>query len=391
MFIQPHTGISVYRDNFRVWPYGEQGNDWLNLDQRRVNNPAKCLSNNQVIGIIQIDHDKNPALRDKTDREGLIENAEYKDFQSLVLSSINELEVSRRQDKSKIDNLRERKTGRKIDETIDEVEKLRGKVHRNNHDDLYASNVNSIENAHNDYKSNTVEKLYVAAGIGIAALMPAHEVQIQLKDLRPLFESIKGDMITYGFGGRMVNKFDAIDSIINILWEVSRGALELTKREHKLLPLRSVVDFSLKIKDPELKRDCVTVEVREKENISLKMYSNLVMTAILNVLDNSIWWLQQRAEKKRIRITIKTDASENALVIISDNGPGIDPSDLPFLGDAFYTRKPKGTGLGLFISKRAMEANNGKVDFGFYPNDPDYLEGANVILIFERKNGSPDS
>jgi nitrogen fixation/metabolism regulation signal transduction histidine kinase len=53
------------------------------------------------------------------------------------------------------------------------------------------------------------------------------------------------------------------------------------------------------------------------------------------------------------------------------------------LGEAFYTRKPKGTGLGLFISKRVMEANNGVVEFGFYPNDPDFLQGANVILAFE--------
>ena len=67
---------------------------------------------------------------------------------------------------------------------------------------------------------------------------------------------------------------------------------------------------------------------------------------------------------------------------MSDNGPGIDPADLPYLGEAFYTRKPKGTGLGLFISRRAMEANNGRLDFGFYPNDPDYLQGANVLLIF---------
>ena len=32
------SGINVYRDNFRVFPYGESGNDWLRLDQRRVNN-----------------------------------------------------------------------------------------------------------------------------------------------------------------------------------------------------------------------------------------------------------------------------------------------------------------------------------------------------------------
>jgi len=386
-YIQPLTGIRIYRDNFRVWPYGEQDNDWLELDIRRVNNPPKCLSNNQIIGLIQITHDTNPALRDKTDREGLIENSEYKDFKNLALSTINQLEILRRQDKDKIDRLRERKTGKRFDETIDEIEKMREKAHKNNHDELYATNVNSIERAHNDYRVNTVEKLYVMAGIGVAALMPAHEVQIQLKDLGPLIESVKKDMTSYGFGGRMISKFDNIERIIAILSDVSQGALELTKREHKLIPLRSVVDFSLKIKEPELKRDCVDVEVVEKEKISLKIYSNLVMTAVLNLIDNSIWWLQRKVEERKIRITIKRDSDMNAMIVVSDNGPGIDPSDLPFLGEAFYTRKPKGTGLGLFITRRAIEANNGKLDFGFYPNDPDYLTGANVVLIFELEKG----
>jgi nitrogen fixation/metabolism regulation signal transduction histidine kinase len=77
----------------------------------------------------------------------------------------------------------------------------------------------------------------------------------------------------------------------------------------------------------------------------------------------------------------------NTMIVVSDNGPGIDPSDLPFLGEAFYTRKPKGTGLGLFITRRAMEANDGKLDFGFYPNDPDYLTGANTVLVFEQEKG----
>jgi len=386
-YIQPLTGVRIYRDNFRVWPYGEQDNDWLELDILRVNNPSKCLSNNQIIGLVQISHDTNPALRDKTDREGLIENPEYKDFKNLILSTMNQLEILRRQDKDKIDHLRERKTGKKFDETIDEIDKMREKVHKNDHDELYATNINSVEKAHNDYRVNTVEKLYVMAGIGVAALMPAHEVQIQLKDLAPLIESVKKDMTSYGFGGRMMNRFDSIERIIAILSDVSQGALELTKREHKLVPLRSVVDFSLKIKEPELKRDCIDVEVLEKEKISLKIYSNLVMTAVLNLIDNSIWWLQRKVDGRKIRITIKRDPEMNIMIIVSDNGPGIDPSDLPFLGEAFYTRKPKGTGLGLFITRRAMEANDGKLDFGFYPNDPDYLAGANTVLVFEQEKG----
>lgn len=385
VFIKPHTGIRIHRDNFRVWPYGEEGNDWLELDRRRVNNPAKCLSNNQIIGIVEIDHDNNPALKDKTDREGLMENREYRDFKSLVLSATNELEVLRRQDKSNVDKIRERKVGKKIDETIDEIEKLHSKIRENGHEDIYSKNVNSIERAYKNYKINVVEKLYVAAGIGIAALMPAHEIQIQLKDLKPILKSLEEDMRRMGFGGRIMGRFDDIDRILSTLWDVSDGALELTKREHKEFPLRSVVDFALKVKRQDLERNNIEVKEEYGKKISLKGYRNLVITALFNLIDNSIWWLQKNAEEDRkLKITIKRDEEGNPMILVSDNGPGINPADLPYLGEAFYTRKPRGTGLGLFIASRAMEANDGKIDFGFHPKDPDYLKGANVMLVFEK-------
>lgn len=382
-FIKPRTGVRIYRDNFRVWPYGKEGEDWLELDLRRVNAPPKCLSNNQIVGIVDVDHINNPDLSDKTDREGLIDNIQFRDFKRLVLLTINEFEVLRRQDKDKIDRIRERKIGKKIDEILDELEKMRRKIGKNDHGDLYSKNLDSIERAYSNYKTDIVEKLYVAAGIGIAVLMPAHEVQIQLKDLIPSLEDIKSDMVRFGLGGRIVERFDKIDRIISILWDVSDGALELTKRARRRFSLKSAVDFSLKIKEHELKRNAIDVEVVEKERIEIKGYQNLVMTALLNLVDNSIWWLQKNAGHKRLKITIKRDADNNPTIIVSDNGPGIEPADLPYLGEAFYTRKPRGTGLGLFIAKRAMEANRGKIDFGFHPNDLDYLQGANVLLIFE--------
>ena len=60
-WLREWTGVSIYRDGFRVWPYGEPHDDWLRLDQRRVNNPVENLSNNQVIGFIDIGRDRNPA------------------------------------------------------------------------------------------------------------------------------------------------------------------------------------------------------------------------------------------------------------------------------------------------------------------------------------------
>ncbi len=48
------SGISVYRDDFRVSPYGNKGNDWLRLDLRRVQSPTLRVSNNQIVGRISI-------------------------------------------------------------------------------------------------------------------------------------------------------------------------------------------------------------------------------------------------------------------------------------------------------------------------------------------------
>ena len=48
------AGINIYRDNFRVLPYGEPKDDWLRLDIRRVQNPTLRLSNNQIYGVVRI-------------------------------------------------------------------------------------------------------------------------------------------------------------------------------------------------------------------------------------------------------------------------------------------------------------------------------------------------
>lgn len=94
-WLREWKGISVYRDGFRVLPYGEPQDDWLGLDQRRVNNPSEHLSNSQVIGFIEIGRDSNPELRDQTNREGLIQNDAFEALRSLALEVVRRLESTR--------------------------------------------------------------------------------------------------------------------------------------------------------------------------------------------------------------------------------------------------------------------------------------------------------
>src|SRR5262249_40064965 len=53
-FLDSNGGIRVYRDGMRVYNYGEPENDWLELGQRRVNVPARRISNNLVLGAVSL-------------------------------------------------------------------------------------------------------------------------------------------------------------------------------------------------------------------------------------------------------------------------------------------------------------------------------------------------
>jgi hypothetical protein len=94
-WLREWTGVSIYRDGFRVWPYGEPHDDWLRLDQRRVNSPVDHLSNNQVIGFIDIGRDRNADLKDQTNREGLIHNQAFEDLRKLVYFVLQAIEAER--------------------------------------------------------------------------------------------------------------------------------------------------------------------------------------------------------------------------------------------------------------------------------------------------------
>lgn len=51
-YLKQNGGVSIYRDNMRLYEYGEESNDWLGLESRRINNPSKALSGHLVVGAV---------------------------------------------------------------------------------------------------------------------------------------------------------------------------------------------------------------------------------------------------------------------------------------------------------------------------------------------------
>ena len=118
------AGISIYRDGFRVLPYGESHNDWLRLDFRRVQNPTMRLSNNQIVGYLLISADDNPDLRDQSNREGLIEGSALDDLRELIQLVISELEQRRYDARHNVDEFKIGKRGLFVDFNLAAVHDL---------------------------------------------------------------------------------------------------------------------------------------------------------------------------------------------------------------------------------------------------------------------------
>lgn len=87
--------IYLYRDDIRVYPYGEPKDDWLQTDTLRgLISAGDFFSNDQVVGFIKISYLDNPNLQDKTNREGLIENGEAtSEFIALIQTFLSYLRI----------------------------------------------------------------------------------------------------------------------------------------------------------------------------------------------------------------------------------------------------------------------------------------------------------
>lgn len=89
-FLNVYQGISVYRENFKVYGHGK--NDWLKLAEKRVEKPTKCIDNKITFGYINLSLPDSDNLEEKTSREGFIKNdylTYFKDAVDLIIEQFN--------------------------------------------------------------------------------------------------------------------------------------------------------------------------------------------------------------------------------------------------------------------------------------------------------------
>ena len=91
----------------------------------------------------------------------------------------------------------------------------------------------------------------------------------------------------------------------------------------------------------------------------MKINQDGITQVIFNLFSNAI-----EAMETGGTLTVNTytqEKTETVNIRIQDTGQGISPNEIPYLFDAFYTTKQKGTGLGLYISQKILALHEGSV------------------------------
>lgn len=393
-------GVSVYRDGIRIMPYGEKGNDWLNLGYRRIQNPSNTISNDQVIGLIEINQDSNIYLKDKTNREGLIEDEYYDKFTSLVLGAIIIFEGILYDDRQKLKPKKQKTNNELIEAKVvnvkEDLNEIKKKVDESDSKIANETNpiITKVEQKVTELKqqvTDTIDELekdkqilFNLAGTGLAAERFTHEFARLISGAISSLSRLKRH-IDEGDKAKAKKEFDSISGALEALRNDIRllGPMFYIKKvaKEKELSIREIIQNTISLQEPFIEKAGIEIAV-EGGNFNVMMREGSCMQVFNNLIDNSVFWVGRKSETDNRKLKFIIDEKERT-VYISDSGSGIASRFRDKIFDPFFSMKgEEGRGLGLYIVKEILDEKN----FGIYlVTEEDYnglLSGASFKLVF---------
>lgn len=407
-WLKKFGGIKVFRDEFRVRPYGENGEDWLKLGERQAQSPGGAgqklggyrIRPNQVSGTINISRISNSSFQDKSGREGIQENEVFELFKNVLLEIISFFERDRNivmynlslLAKNRFKSEEEKRRAQELANEINSKRKEREEKQRQNSEEDKHTNRSNEQDTNEEAlakgvtslteeleeKEQEIKLLRNLASTGLIISSFAHEVKSLRTRLIPRTQFLIQELRKYIKEENLKN----VERDDNPFY-----MLELIQDEDK--KLKHWLDYSLNsLKRDRRKRTNVNIgdyfqrfkSTWEKavEQRNVKIYldgtndSYLILRAFEvdldsifnNLLSNSLNSLKdKRIDNKEIRISWKS-IGDFIEIIFYDNGRGLAKeyrSHPDEIFNSFETSKKDktgaviGTGLGLYIVKSIVE------------------------------------
>lgn len=204
--------------------------------------------------------------------------------------------------------------------------------------------------------------------------------------LERLGEALKKERVneeTLALYQKTQEAFQRLEKLLKKLFSGIEYLAKDIKISKERLNLKELIEEALFWVSPLAEEKGIIFDFQIEEGITLLGSPELLIHALFNILENAV---KASPPKEKIEIRAFSTAENQVELYIRDYGPGVEPEKLPLLGMPFFKlRDNEGMGLGLFITKRIVEAHGGGLNFSLPPG-----RGLEVSISMP-KEGSPTS
>ncbi|OWV69847.1 hypothetical protein ATY75_09310 [Rhizobium sp. N122] len=362
------SGIAIYREGFRVRPYGNPENDWLALDTRRVQDPSLRIGHNQVAGFVTIEGQDGSNLIERSSREGFEDNEAFSRLRHLVTELLSTVvEPKRYAFRSETGLARRRSTTFDEVRELSELKKIRGLISK-----LEPSEREAAEKVIDQQSAKLAERiddlqerqrlLEAKSSLGAIVGQILHDGGPRAVYVVHTAERMqKSFQAMFGLGKLATQTKDDISSRIP---KLLRAGHDLESLFRNLRPLAGGKRGQPKFFRPKaviqraaalFESSGVPITISETEGaFDLIGFPDDLSTALVNLISNAVYWLDDSKTANpfiKIGVSRKGDIGR---ILVEDNGPGVPSEFVEHIFDLKFTLKDGGTGLGLNIAREAL-------------------------------------
>lgn len=374
--LKQNAGIKLYRNNFKVMPYGSGRDDWLSLQQSSaIRDILPPHHNNNFMGSVEVNDLDGLLFEETASREGLIENEAFEQLtnftRQVLLSAVLQVSSARgiklyASDPSPSAS-NPHATPETANETAEELlesnpEDPKSQAAASALKDLATQNVELMKEA---------RLLRILAGMGLTITDFSHDIRQTLTALDAAAQAI----VLQGDTPNNRRRYESCSKgLNNYLAYFEMTVSENADRKLKPIDLVDAARQFVNVFEPLAERKGITIEPLEASSLALTtpMHPAEWHAVFLNLYTNSVKAINKTSNVGKIKLEL--GCSDNQIYLdFSDNGCGIAAEDKPRIFDHFFTtalpsslgatdaEELTGSGIGLAIVKDIVESSGGRV------------------------------
>lgn len=401
-YLEAFCGVKIYRDGFRILPFGDKDNDWLELNAKRTGSPEFRIATYNTIGVVYITRDRNPGLQDVLSRENMYETTEYlslKKFVNEAFDRYTALQLNARKKKerkakeegqlaladvqkavsafsSQVGTLKQAVSETTDAQTPEQKTAQIAKVeaHVSKIVSTAEASLEKLKYAYNYYKKQTdfrsreMQIYRNIATLGIGAAMFGHEALNQTVESKAIINDIFADHAT------LLESADALTQQLKDLQEdlilidekadFYRNYLRKEKQDRsRYININSILSSLLGQHKNAFKAIDVTPEIQlvgEEKDLYLWGYEGDIDTVFTNLITNAYKALKKAPGAKYFKFQLAfKDGYINIHVI--NNGQPISKENRSKIFEPLFSTYSDGTGLGLTIVQDTLLLYQGSI------------------------------